>query len=434
MRARNKRIFIVDRPKPKNHCGMCDAIAMGILFSFFLLLSQEADACSCAGIGFEYMDDFFRESAAVFEGRVESMEVIARRRADRGSEPNALFNFGLYKFRIHRSYKGQETGEIRIASGLGGGDCSVHFEVGSEYIVFAHPRDSWFKSYLATDICNGTWISYQAKAQIGFLRGEISSAKDFAELQRQMYSPSGTNATIAGRISGLDKVPWNGEVQAWRVVKELNTPYGFSRVSPDGSYQIPVHAGAYLVRAVTRSNAPFFVGYFKSADQMQKATPVEVLPGQHLKDINFSAREPVTYTVTGKIKHPLWPIRPVEQIKVILEDRDPMTNCPTRYAECRSDGSFQIENIYPSRYHVVVKFGFEEPDQSREWKAEIPVIRVPEQTTEIVINVRSNGSWIPLVIRKSVRVFRSWNRHFGWIIVVLILGAIGCLLRKRLKL
>ncbi len=423
----------MERPKPKTHCGMCDAIATAILLSFFFLLSQEADACSCAGLGFEYMDDIFKESAAVFEGRVESMEIIARRGADRGSEPNALFNFGLYKFRIHRSYKGQEKGTISIASGLGGGDCSVHFELGSEYIVFAHSRYDWFKPYLATDSCSGTWISYQAKAQIGFLRGEISSAKDFTELQQQMYSPSGTNATIAGRISGLEKVPWNGEVQAWRTEKGLNIPYGISRVLPDGSYKIPVYAGAYLVRAVTRSNASFFVGYFKSADQMEKATPVEVLPGQYLKDINFSAREPATYTVTGKINHPLWPIRPAEQIKVVLEDRDPMTNCPTRYAECRSDGSFQIEKVYPSRYHAVVDFGFEEMDQSREWKAEIPVIRVPEQTTEIVINVRSNGSVIPLGIRKSARVFSSWNRHFGWIIVMLILGAIGFLLRKGLK-
>jgi hypothetical protein len=88
----------------------------------------------------------------------------------------------------------------------------------------------------------------------------------------------------------------------------------------------------------------------------------------------------------------------------------------------------------PGRYHVVVDFGFEEPDQSREWKAEIPVIRAPEKTTGIVINVRSTGSWIPLGIRKSMRVFSSWNKHFGRISVVLILGVIGFLLRKRFKI
>jgi hypothetical protein len=319
------------------------------------------------------------------------MEIIARRDPSIGMGPNALHNYGLYKFTIKRSYKGQETGEVVIASLLGGGSCGVLFEVGSDYIVFARAGREFTDSYLETNICTGTDILYAAQAQIAYLRGEVHSEQDFVKLMNPMFEPTGTNASIAGRIRGFQEASFTNHVQAWRIENGGNKPCGITRVSMDGRYEIPVRAGSYIIRALKPGADRFKIGYYPSGHRMDNAIPVEVLPGKRLDGVDFDVREPPTYSVSGIVKNPLGPMRSFEKIIVMLSDRDQMTHLPSRYTYCRSNGTFEIRDVYPGRYHVELRLRFDETNSDRVWKAEVPVIRIAEQTEGIVVNVHQTG-------------------------------------------
>ena len=75
----------------------------------------------------------------------------------------------------------------------------------------------------------------------------------------------------------------------------------------------------------------------------------------------------------------------MERMDVELEDRDQMTLRPPRRTKCRADGTFEFKDVYPGRYHVKADFRFGEPEQNREWRVDVPVIRVPQQISGIDI-------------------------------------------------
>lgn len=404
------------------------AAAVVVFAVWFWVLPQKLHACECGGSDINSMKEYVAGSSAIFEGRVESMEILARRNSELGMGSDWLLNFALYTFTIERSYQGQKNGEIVIASGLGGGDCNVPFEVGSRYIVLASPSREYYKPYLETNECVLTENVNLAHAQIGFLRGEITTQKEWEKRRHQIFSPLGTDATISGRIHGFRETQF-GQVEAWRNEKGQAVPFCVSRaVSKDGIYTVPVSAGSYIMRALQWPLAdPFLIGYYPSGERIEEAIRVDVLSGQHIRSIDFEVKTPVTHTVTGRIHKSFWSILPMEGMDVELEDRDRMTLRPTRRTKCRADGTFEFKDVYPGRYHVKADFRFDEPEQSREWRAEVPVIRVPRQKSGTIIKVRSTGgSFLKSEARRLLGV--------EWIVIALITICISALLIYFIRL
>ena len=70
---------------------------------------------------------------------------------------------------VSRSYRGAPEKRVRIRTGLGGGDCGFHFEVGEHYLVYASAGDS---GQLSTGICSGTALLEESQANLSYLRGE----------------------------------------------------------------------------------------------------------------------------------------------------------------------------------------------------------------------------------------------------------------------
>jgi hypothetical protein len=364
------------------------------LFLFSLML-ENARACSCSGFGLENFQQTFDQSAAIFEGRAESMEVVARR-LGLGSQPDLLHGIGLYRLKILKSYKGQTEGDIFIATGDGGGDCGVRFEIGTEYAVFADARNLYYRRpYLETNFCSGTDASYGAGVQIGLLRRQIYSRSDAIRLAGQLTSPLESDAAIKGRIRGTK----GGSRNTIQILRSQN---GHS-------------AGIYVVMAII--SQPFLIGYYPSGDRIENAAAVEVSSGQSLDGIDFEVAQPAQFTVTGKLSMPFWIKRPAEKILVCLEDREYMMHRPTRSAFCRSDGSFKIEKVHPGRYHVITDFRFEEKDPVREWKATVPVIQVPAQIEGVKIHITSAGG-------NPWKVATDWVSGFGLLIPLIIASAL----------
>ena len=81
-------------------------------------------------------------SDAIFEGRVERIELKwAFMEAKVGDVISADVEEGppvmQVSFDVLRSYRGAQQKNVRIRTGVGGGDCGFDFEVGKQYLVYA---------------------------------------------------------------------------------------------------------------------------------------------------------------------------------------------------------------------------------------------------------------------------------------------------------
>jgi hypothetical protein len=110
-------------------------ILAGLVFSFSLLATSNAYACSCVE---PEVPQAFREARAVFLGEV--MEII-QPHTDRPTAPLADRLFRI-KFKVERSWKGAATQEIVILSDQGRAGCFSWgpFLKGKKYLVYAERR------------------------------------------------------------------------------------------------------------------------------------------------------------------------------------------------------------------------------------------------------------------------------------------------------
>jgi hypothetical protein len=109
-------------------------------------------------------------SDAIFEGRVDRAELKwAFLEAKVGDVIPADIEgppFMQVSFDVSRSYRGAQTKNIRIKTGVGGGDCGFDFEVGKQYLGYAFADES---GDLSTGICNGTALLEESRANLTYL-------------------------------------------------------------------------------------------------------------------------------------------------------------------------------------------------------------------------------------------------------------------------
>lgn len=103
-----------------------------------------APVCDCAGP----MTDSaaVRHNHVVFVGRVTGSRLVAD--ADG-------FRRRVYTFTATRWRKGTPRRAVQVETGLGGGDCGVHFQRGRTYTVYARRDD---RGRLGTGICSGPYL------------------------------------------------------------------------------------------------------------------------------------------------------------------------------------------------------------------------------------------------------------------------------------
>jgi hypothetical protein len=117
-----------------------------LIIAMFICGVQVAQACECVQVGEKipakkWIADF---KGAVFLGKVKSIvevEVLID-----------ASHFTLERevtFEIEEIWKGVEGAELKIRTGIGGGDCGVRYVEGEMYFVVAHSLEGKLK----TDIC-----------------------------------------------------------------------------------------------------------------------------------------------------------------------------------------------------------------------------------------------------------------------------------------
>lgn len=160
-----------------NLCGDAVVIktimnASKFIFAIFLIIytMNHVSACSC--IGQSTVEVSVKGAEAVLVGKIVSKQVLTFTDSsildyfpnDTILIKTSLYQYKIaqYRFLVHDSYKGKiKTDTVDIYTGMGGGDCGVHFEIGDRYIVYGYSlRRNW--KQLAgqngywTDICTRT--------------------------------------------------------------------------------------------------------------------------------------------------------------------------------------------------------------------------------------------------------------------------------------
>jgi hypothetical protein len=133
------------------------------MIGFFALLGSlwmappcEAGFCSCVPLD---VAAAVQAADAVFVGSVVSVRDTM---VDRGSTHGA-WRMRRVTLRVVRSWKGAETRDAVVLTGMGDGDCGFPFERGQSYLVYAHSRDP---GVLSASICGRTRSLQRAAADL----------------------------------------------------------------------------------------------------------------------------------------------------------------------------------------------------------------------------------------------------------------------------
>lgn len=160
------------------HLRIRIALCLAILFTL-LAYPSPAKACSCIVPGPPSSE--FPNANAVFTGRV--IRVV-----DNYYPVFAVLDWALWKlgarsynfytgkhygysvfFSVDKSWKGVKETVVEVHTGYGGGDCGYSFNVGSDYVVYAHYAYGVPGNYWVTSICSRTADTSNATDDFNYL-------------------------------------------------------------------------------------------------------------------------------------------------------------------------------------------------------------------------------------------------------------------------
>lgn len=123
---------------------------------FFFSVPRNAQACDCVQVGERIHAKKWIVSfkGAVFLGKAKKIVEV--------QVPVNDSQFYLERevtFEVEESWKGVESAEVKVRTGIGGGDCGVLYTEGERYFVSAHLLEGKLK----TDICGDMSLSEAAQ-------------------------------------------------------------------------------------------------------------------------------------------------------------------------------------------------------------------------------------------------------------------------------
>lgn len=102
-----------------------------ILIFLATIASSSAYACSCIQVD---LADRFNDSQSVFTAKLSSAKAFTL--SDKREMP---YVEGIFK--VIEIYKGNPTEEIKLKTGMGGGDCGIQMSFARKYIIFKGSND-----------------------------------------------------------------------------------------------------------------------------------------------------------------------------------------------------------------------------------------------------------------------------------------------------
>ncbi len=151
-----------------------------------------------------------------------------------------------YRFRVDESFAGIKVKDVDIYSGRGGADCSYHFRLGDEYLVFAYKGEN---GRLFTGICSRTQAADSAQILLKALRAARDGGKVpslFGVLRREQAG------NRASEVEGYDRPLPNTVIHVvsrtsdqFSTVTDEKGAYAFYGL-PAGGYRLSADIASHL--------------------------------------------------------------------------------------------------------------------------------------------------------------------------------------------
>ncbi len=197
-----------------------------------MFYSGAALACSCADVTPRSCNLLANRDVSIFAGTVVSVENPPKKGDERGG-------IARYHFRVVERFSSDIPAEVDVLSGRGGSDCSLWFETGIPYLVFAYRNDN---GELSATVCSNT----QRLAAAGPLLSQLRAMRNGQRVAR-IY---GTVRQVQQPYEGTYQPDFNKPLT--QVVlhfvsskKEITT-----RTADDGSFAVySLPSGNYKITA-----------------------------------------------------------------------------------------------------------------------------------------------------------------------------------------
>jgi hypothetical protein len=269
-------------------------------------------------------------STAIFEGTPEHFELLWSvlsanvgtwiptenySRPDLTDSPKMLVTF-----RVLRTYKGDLGQEIRIQTGLGGGDCGAVYAPGLTYLIFTRSSPSGVPG---VSMCSpGGWIGNAHQAvELRYLRKERPIASDlkpprgwnpkqYAAQQEERKSDyeeyekrySAVTGEICGKVTAENAKGGNAGIISFLFAGGFS-PYAapMMNVGADGSFcSGRLGPGKYFLYFNGHTDDdPTYAAYYPGVAGRERAAAIEVHAGENLSGITFNVPTQKTYSVRG---------------------------------------------------------------------------------------------------------------------------------------
>jgi len=221
-------------------------------------------------------------------------------------------------FEVQKAYKGGVSSEVRLHTGLGGGDCGAVYQPGLNYLVYASGPSL---DQLGVSMCSpGGWIgAREIEANLRQLRNERPTPDDLKPIgpwsranysaieqrrEREFEVSQERLATATGRICG--SVEQEGESRG--TISFLSTQGYYpgqpplASVEGGGSFcSGNLGPGKYYLYFVGDLNHRASAQYYPGVSEQGMATAIEVRAGQTVSKVVFNVRSQTTYSVQGFI-------------------------------------------------------------------------------------------------------------------------------------
>jgi hypothetical protein len=221
-------------------------LSLAILAMMFS--SGAALACSCADVTPGSCNLLANRDVSVFVGTVVSAENPPKEGDNRGGTAR-------YHFQVEEWLSTDVRGDVDVLSGRGGADCSIWFETGVPYLVFAYRADN---GELHTTICSNTQRVAHAGpllAQLRAMHNHQSVARVYGTL-RQVQQPYG-GTYQANFDKPLPQVALHFESSKRRIVAKTADDGTFAVYDlPSGTYKITADLPTDLELAQTILSDP----------------------------------------------------------------------------------------------------------------------------------------------------------------------------------
>ena len=304
---------------------------------FLLAAALPALPCSCISSGPPCEAAW--KVDAVFLGKIVELH---HDRKEPDSNGSVQFNgfLGTHAlFEISESFRGiaGDTKQVKIRTGMGGGDCGYPFLLGESYVVYAYRTKEGF---LATGICSRTapaasaeadlryFHAFKANATDGYVYGQVSDGHS----KPRYDQPQG--AYVHEPISGAE-VTLTGGKEIRKLTANEDGAFRFEHVPP-GEYQVSAAKEGYSSQII----------WFASG-----APKIQV----HAGGCGFAPQllvvdRRIVGTLVGVDGQPAVGV----EVEVVPTKPAEQNSLPFPVAEVKTDanGHYELKNLRPGEYYL----------------------------------------------------------------------------------